>query len=81
MGIDYNHGILLGTKSQTKRQKMAWILRELFDYRNVPQDKKREEIGRLYDFVKYNTTMLTQSINFMERNKEKLIEKVASYKG
>ena len=80
MGVDYNSGILLGTKTQTKRQKMAWMLRELFDYRNTSQDKKREAIGGLYDFIRDNPTILTKSINSMERNKDTLLEKVAPYR-
>ena len=79
-GIDYNDAFLLGTTPQLKRKKMAWMLRELFDYRNLPQDQKKEAIDGMYDFVRDNPTVLTKSINSMERTKEKLIERVTQYR-
>ena len=79
MGVDYNNGILLGTKPQTKRKKMAWMLRELFDYRNIPQDKKPEAIRSLYAFIKEYPAILTKSIISMDRTKERLRERVAEY--
>ena len=80
LGVDYNNGMLLGTKTQTKRQKMAWMLREMFDYRTVTEDRKREAISGLYNFIKDNPRILIDSINSMERKKYKLREKVKQYK-
>lgn len=74
--IDYNDGPLLGTRSQTKRKKLAWMLRELFDYRKAHEEDKRGLIERLYDFVRDNPRLLANSINSLERNKEKLRKKV-----
>ena len=79
-GIDYNDAFLLGTTPQLKRKKMAWMLRELFNYRNLPQEQKKKAIEGMYDFVRDNPTVLTKSINSMERTKEKLIERVAQYR-
>ncbi|MEK6950238.1 MAG: hypothetical protein AABX13_00755, partial [Nanoarchaeota archaeon] len=79
LGLNYNDGFLLGTKTSTKRQKMAWMLRELFDYRNVPPGEKQEAIKSLYQFIKDNPALLIKSVNFMERNKDKLLEKVLPY--
>ncbi len=80
LGIEYNNGLLLGTKSQTKRQKMAWMLRELFDYRTISQEERKETINGLYDFLREQPQVLVQSISSMEKNKDKLREKVAQYK-
>ena len=80
MEIDYNNAFLLGTKPQLKREKMAWMLRELFDYGNLPKEQKREAINGLYDFVRDNPNILVRSINFMDRNRNKLRERVLQYK-
>ena len=80
IGIDYNEAFLLGTTPQLKRKKMAWMLRELFDYKTLPQEQRRGAIDGLYDFVKENPDVLTRSINFMEKTKDKLREIVTEYK-
>ena len=80
MGIDYHKGDLLGTKPKTKRMKLAWMLRELFNYREVSQKQKKEVIQRLYDFVRNDPSLFVKSISSLERNKEKLKEKVQNYK-
>ena len=79
IGMDYNNGFLLGTRPQTKRKKLAWLLREVFDYRNIPQDQKMEAINRLYSFVRENPKNLIRSIATLNRNKDKLREKAKEY--
>ena len=78
-GINYNDAFLLGTTPQLKRQKMAWMLRELFDYRSLPQEKRRGAINGLYDFIRDEPKVLTKSINSMEKSKYSLRERVAQY--
>ena len=78
-GINYNNAFLLGTTHQLKRQKMAWMLRELFDYRSLPQEKRRGAINGLYDFIRDEPRVLTKSINSMEKSKYSLRERVAQY--
>ena len=78
LGIDYNNGIILGTTPQLKRKKMAWMLRELFDYRNLSNEQKPEAIQKMYDLVRENPQYLIKSINALERSKEKLRERVAA---
>ncbi|MEK6951503.1 MAG: hypothetical protein AABX29_00655 [Nanoarchaeota archaeon] len=83
LGIDYNNYInvlLLGTEPQTKRKKMAWMLRELFDYGNLPQEQKREAINGLYRFARDNPRVLIRSINSMNKSRNKLRERVLQYK-
>ncbi len=70
---------LLGTNPQTKRKKMAWMLRELFDYREVPQQEKRKVIDKLYDFVRDDYSLLARSLASLEKNKNKLRKKVQNY--
>lgn len=74
LGIDYREfPILLGTKPYTKREKMAWMLRELFDYDSTESlENKRNTIKRLYDFLRDNPKLLGYSISRLEREKDKL---------
>ena len=76
LGINYNNGILLGTTAQLKRKKMAWILREIFDYRNSLD--KKQTIREMYSFIKTNPRYLTKSIPTLERAKIKMLEKLAA---
>ena len=76
LGIDYNNGILLGTTSQLKRKKAAWILREVFDYKNVPETEKQETVKRMYKFVRENPRYLVKSISALEKEKDKIKQKI-----
>jgi len=77
--IDYHNAFLLGTSTQTKRKKMAWMLRELFDYRILPQERRRDAINNLYGFIKDYSRCLVSSIKTLEENKDKLRKIVADY--
>ena len=77
IGIDYNNAFLLGSTPQLKRKKMAWMLRELFDYRTLPQEQRRDAINGLYDFIRDSSKILIKSIDSMEKNKDKLLKRVA----
>ena len=74
LGIDYNNGFLLGTTPQKKREKMAWLLREVFDYRE--SENKKETIHRMYDFVRGNTRYLIKSIKTLEKEKYNIREAI-----
>ena len=74
LGIDYNNSFLLGTTSQLKRKKMAWLLREVFDYREIPVDKKQETIQRMYEFVRSNPLYLVKSISSLAKAKDRIME-------
>ena len=78
--IDYGNGMALGTKPQTKRKKVAWILREVFDYRKIPENQKDETIRTVYDFVRDNPRLLIDSINSLEKMKVGLRKKAEYYK-
>ena len=78
--LDHCNGMLLGTKTQTKRKKLAWVLREVFDYRTHPQDQKREVINNMYRFVADNSRLIIPSIKELERKKDKLVEKAKAIK-
>ena len=80
LGIDYHDAFLLGSTPQLKRNKMAWMLRELFNYRNLTQEKRRYAIAGLYDFVRNDPRVLTKSISSMEKAKDKLRKGVVQYK-
>ena len=70
IGTDYNDGMLLGTTPQTKRRKLGWLLREVFDYGKVPEEQKRETVYNLYDFVKEHPSILIKSIKTLTTRKE-----------
>ena len=76
LGIDYNDAFLLGSVPQKKREKMAWLLREVFDYRE--SENKKETIHKMYDFVRDNLRYLRKSINALEKEKYE-IRKKAGY--
>ena len=44
-GMGYQDGILLGTTQQKKREKVAFLLREVFDYRSLNPEEKKEAIS------------------------------------
>ncbi len=72
---------LLLTKPITKMQKMAWMLRNLFDYEtNVSQEQKKLIINRMYDFVRDNPELLRRSTNYFQKNLKKLQHKAELYK-
>ena len=77
--INYSSGIMLGTTVQNKRKKLAWILREVFDYKDIPKEKKKQTINSLYGFVRKDPILLAKSISTLEKSKEKLKEKVRDY--
>ena len=78
--IDYGKGILLGTKVQTKRKKLAWILREVFDYRNVSKDERNQTVRNMYNLIEENPNLMINSIGTLEKMKDKLVEKAQQYK-
>ena len=81
MGIDYNDPVLLGTNPNTKRKKMAWMLREAMDYRSLTTpEAKRDCIHALRMFVQDRPMYLGYSIAKMEREKDKLDKLIAPYK-
>jgi DNA-binding transcriptional regulator YhcF (GntR family) len=80
--IDYSNVFFnyLSTTVQTKRRKMAWMLRELFDYGNTHKEQKRKTIDGLYDFIRENPRILAASLNYLETNKNRLVEKATTYR-
>jgi hypothetical protein len=78
--MDYRKNkLLLNTKTQTKRKKLAWLLREVFDYRGVSENQKKETIRNMYSLVRENPNFLVYSINTLEKKKDKLREKASKY--
>ena len=56
LGIDYlKNPLMLNSTAQNKRKKMAWMLREVFDYREAPQEKKKDLIHSTQGFRKRPT--------------------------
>ena len=63
---------LLGTRPQKKRGVMAWMLRELFDYRDLPEEEKPYALKGLRDFVRDRPYLLERSINYLESERSRL---------
>lgn len=78
-GIDYHNSFLLGTTPGNKRKKMTWMLREVFGYRHLPEDEKRNAIYGMYKLISSEPRMLKKSINTMENEKDKLKTKALEY--
>lgn len=76
LGIKSNYGALLSTKPQTKRAKMAWLLRELFDYWKVPEESRPETIRNVYAFTRVHPNVLVYSISTLEKRKSELRKKL-----
>ncbi|MEM4625735.1 MAG: hypothetical protein QXJ28_03165, partial [Candidatus Pacearchaeota archaeon] len=56
-----------------KREKVAWMLRELFDYDNEENlENKRNVINRLYEFLRDNPYILSYSLSKLNEKKNKL---------
>ena len=68
------------TDKMEEHEKMAWMLRELFNYKKILQQQKRGVINSLYVFIRDNPRLLIDSINTLERKKEGLREKAQNYR-
>ncbi len=79
LGVDYRSPVFLGTNVQLKRKKMAWLLREVFDYRQFSKEKKKYVKEALYGFIRDNPLYLRKSINKMEEEKKQIKTRAASY--
>ena len=77
LGIDYNKNpLLLNTTAKKKREKMAWLLKNCFDYSEKPVEDRKETINQMYDLVRNNPSYLVKSINSLESSKDKIREKL-----
>jgi len=61
IGFDEYNPILLQTKPQTKRKKIAILLRELFRYETLSKKDKNKAIKELYQILKENPKLLINS--------------------
>ncbi len=77
LGIDYNKNpLLLSTTAKKKREKMAWLLKNCFDYSEKPVEDRKETINQMYDLVRTNSSYLIKSINSLESSKDKIRKKI-----
>ena len=77
LGIDYNKNLLLlNTTAKKKREKMAWLLKNCFDYSEKPVEDRKETINQMYDLVRTNSSYLIKSINSLESSKDKIRKKI-----
>jgi len=80
IGVNYySNAALLGTRPQTKRKKIAWILRELIGYEHLLPGQKKRALSGVYDFIYNNPGILSKSINSMEKNRDDLKKRVLAY--
>jgi hypothetical protein len=70
---------LLQTTHTNKRKKLAWILGEVFDYRQQEYEDRRIVIRGLYKFICNRPELLGRSISELKRNKEKLKKEAKRY--
>ena len=80
LGVDYGkNSLLLSTTVQKKREKMAWMLRAVFDYGEAPQEKKKDLIHSMHDMVRNRPNLLFSSVNYLEKRKDQLRETALEY--
>ena len=79
LGINYNNPFLLGTTVKNKRGKVAYLLRNLFDYSNLAQEQKTQAISQVYDLVRERPQLMIDSIRTLEKRLPRLMERVAQY--
>lgn len=82
LGITCNNSNLYFNLAQKKREKMAWVLREIFDYRQSDEkEDKTAKIKSLRRFVaKYAYRILTRSIEHLSKNKQTLMKLAEPYR-
>ena len=79
LGIDYSKNILLlGTKPKTKRQKIAYLLREVFNYRKLSEEQKKQALEDVLRLVRERPYLLVYSIKRLEKKIDYLKKQYAS---
>ncbi len=68
--------MLLGTTPTNKREKIAWLLREVYDYRKLGPDEKKSAIKRVYRLVSDEPKLLLYSISTLKMRKDAIRQKV-----
>ncbi len=69
--------MLLNTTPQNKREKLAFLLREVYDYRKLGHDEKKAAIKKVYRLVSDNPHLLVESVSTLSRKVERLRQKTA----
>ncbi len=69
--------MLLGTTPANKREKLAFLLREVYDYRELGHDEKKSAIKKVYRLVSNNPQLLVDSISTLSGKVERLRQKSA----
>jgi len=70
---------LVGKVPNTLRKKMAFLLKEVFDYRNVEDNKKQDVVHAMYQMVRDRPQLLVDSVKTLEKKVDKLREKAVEY--
>ena len=79
--LDYRRQpLLFSSNPKTKRKKLVWILREVFDYRVLEKDEKKQAIQSAYSLVRDDPQLFIDSIKTLEKKRDKLREKAALYR-
>ena len=71
-----NH-ILLNTTPAKQREKIAFLLREVYDYRKLGSDEKKATIKEVYRLVSDSPQLLVYSIPTLEREVDAIRQKAA----
>ena len=80
LGVNLRENLgLLGTTVKKKREKMAWMLNELFDYGEAFPEEKKDLIYSMRDLVRDKPDLLFRSVNYLEERKDALRQAAARY--
>ena len=69
--------MLLNTTPQNKREKIAFLLREVYDYRELGHDEKKAAIKKVFGLVSDNQHLLVESVSTLSTKVERLRQKTA----
>ncbi len=75
--IHRRNPMLLGTTPANKREKLAFLLREVYDYRKLGPDEKKAAIKKVYRLVSDEPKLLLYSISTLGTRKDAIRQKVA----
>jgi hypothetical protein len=73
-------GILMGTTPKNKRKKVAYLIRNLFQYQELSPEQKRDAVGQVYGLARDNPNLLAKSTKALDKMMPQLQEKVYQYK-
>jgi len=77
-GRAYKETLLLSS-ARNKRKKVAWLLREVLDYRDANDDERKARVAGAYRLVREDPQLVISSIERLDERKEILRRRAQAY--